>query len=61
MRDAGVGDIGTDGIYGSESAAATSQFQTAHNLPATGKFDDATANLLLTLHSADGMLMHFNI
>jgi len=45
----------TDGVYGSGSATATSQFQTAVGIKATGIVDSATAQKLLDLHSADGV------
>jgi hypothetical protein len=34
---------------------ATMEFQSAHDLKATGVMDDETASLLLSLHSADGV------
>jgi len=46
--------LSCDGVYGSQSAAATSAFQRAHSLKETGVFDANTANLVLQLHSADG-------
>ncbi|CAE7473541.1 unnamed protein product [Symbiodinium microadriaticum] len=55
MRDNAVGTLSTDGVYGSQSAAATSNFQLAHGLKDSGKFDEDTATLLLSLHSADGV------
>jgi peptidoglycan hydrolase-like protein with peptidoglycan-binding domain len=54
MRDAAVSPITADGYYGNDSAGATSSFQKAHGLQATGTLDATTAQLLLDLHSADG-------
>lgn len=42
------------GNYAKDSAAATSAFQEAHNLPSTGTLDSVSAQLLLDLHSDDG-------
>ena len=56
MRDDAVDTLSTDGVYESQSAKATSNFQLAHGLKDSGKFDEDTANLLLSLHSADGMI-----
>lgn len=61
VRDSAVSPIGADGIYGSQSAAATSQFQTAHDLPVTGKLDETTASLLLSLHSSDGEIKFYKL
>eukprot|EP00981_Chlorochromonas_danica_P011332 scaffold3873_cov177-Ochromonas_danica.AAC.12 len=55
LRDSAVNQsLVVDGIYGQDSAAATSSFQKAHNLNVNGVLDEVTANLLLQLHSADG-------
>lgn len=45
----------TDGVFGNACATATSQFQTAVGLKATGIVDSATAQKLLDVHSADGV------
>lgn len=42
-----------DGVYGSASEAATSAFQSANGVKATGVLDAESANLLLSLHSND--------
>lgn len=54
-RDSAVDQsLVTDGVYGSASQAATSAFQSAHNLKATGTLDSESAQLLMDLHSEDG-------
>lgn len=55
IRDAAVKTFKADGVFGDETDAATRAFQTAHELPSTGRVDEATAELLLELHSADGV------
>ena len=52
-RDTAVKSLTCDGVYGSESASATSAFQSSHGIAATGNLDSETANLLLNLHSND--------
>jgi peptidoglycan hydrolase-like protein with peptidoglycan-binding domain len=54
LRDTAVKTFKADGIFGEETEAATIAFQTAHELPSTGRVDESTASLLLELHSADG-------
>ena len=55
LRDAAVDQsLVVDGIYGDDSAKATSSFQSAHSLPSTGILDSESAQLLMDLHSADG-------
>lgn len=54
QRDSAVSKSFTaNGKYDDASAAATSAFQSAHALKATGKLDDQSAQLLLDLHSDD--------
>jgi hypothetical protein len=54
-RDSAVDQsLTTDGVYGDQSAAATSDFQAAHDLPKTGILDSVSAQLLMDLHSEDG-------
>jgi hypothetical protein len=55
LRSAAVTKFDPNGSFEESSKLATSQFQGANNLPATGIFDDATAVALLDLHSADGL------
>jgi len=55
-RDSAVKpSIQADGVFGQLSATATSQFQTAVGLKATGVIDSSTAQKLLDYHSADGI------
>lgn len=55
LRDSAVDkSLKTNGIYDEPSAAATTSFQKAHSLSATGVLDSPTATLLMNLHSADG-------
>ncbi|KAJ1391650.1 hypothetical protein B484DRAFT_459479 [Ochromonadaceae sp. CCMP2298] len=54
QRDAYVIGLKADGVYGKDSASATSAFQSANGLSATGKLDTASAQLLLDLHEEDG-------
>ena len=58
-RDDAVNSLACDGVYSSESASATSAFQKAHGVTATGILDTDTANLLLSLHSNDKLLQRF--
>jgi hypothetical protein len=54
-RDSAVSSaVPTDGTYDQVTADGCSAFQTAHGLKGTGVLDSETANLLLSLHSADG-------
>ena len=54
MRDDSVDkNFSACGKYGDQSAKATADFQTAHNLPSTGTLDSVSAQLLLDLHSDD--------
>lgn len=54
VRDYHVSSFKADGVYGPDSAAAVSQFQTGNGLKNTGILDSVTAQLLLDLCSADG-------
>eukprot|EP01032_Pedospumella_encystans_P008495 gene8495-10079_t len=55
QRDSAVSkSFVASGDYAKDSAAATSAFQEAHNLPSTGTLDSVSAQLLLDLHSDDG-------
>jgi hypothetical protein len=55
VRDSAVDqNLVIDGVYGKASASATTAFQKAHALSASGVLDEATATKLLDLHSADG-------
>jgi peptidoglycan hydrolase-like protein with peptidoglycan-binding domain len=54
LRDSAVDkSLTVDGVYGPASATATSSFQKAHGMSATGVLDSPTADLLMQLHSAD--------
>jgi hypothetical protein len=53
-RDSRVSSFPADGVYGLDSSAAVSQFQTGNGLKETGILDSVTAQLLLDLCSADG-------
>lgn len=46
--------LSTDGVYGSASAKATSQFQALNGLKSTGTVDDTTAQKMMDQLSADG-------
>lgn len=54
IRSSAVTKFQPNGVFDESSKLATSQFQEENKLPSTGIFDDATAKLLLDLHSADG-------
>lgn len=54
MRCPAVVAFQANGVFEESSKEATFQFQQYNKLSPTGIFDDATANLLLQLHSADG-------
>lgn len=56
VRDAAVpAGLVCNGQYTQASSDAVRSFQTAHSLESTGVLDAATAQLLLTLHSGDGV------
>ena len=48
------GRLSKDGVFGEQSEQAVLDFQRGNNLSPTGILDSSTAELLLTLHSADG-------
>lgn len=54
VRDIAVNPkLSISGIYDKDTAQATTDFQTAHNLKGTGTLDSSTAQLLLDLHTND--------
>lgn len=54
-RDDSVdGRLSKDGVFGEQTELAVLDFQRGNNLSPTGILDSSTAELLLTLHSADG-------
>lgn len=56
QRDAAVSkNFVANGVYDDASAAATSSFQGAHALKATGVLDSSSAQVLLDTHTADGV------
>jgi len=55
LREPAVTSLSANGVFDSASETAVKQFQTANNLVVTGILDDASANLLLSLYSADGV------
>jgi hypothetical protein len=55
LRSPAVTQFEPNGIFGIESETATHQFQELNGLSSTGIFDDKTANMLLSLHSNDGV------
>lgn len=56
LRDNAVSQaLLVDGNYNAATASAVSSFQAAHSLPTTGTIDPTSAQLLLDLHSSDGV------
>ena len=57
IRDASVpsSSLACDGVYSQASVDAVKAFQGANALPVTGTLDQASASLLLQLHSGDGV------
>jgi hypothetical protein len=61
LRSPSVTAFEPNGVFEESSKLATTQFQEANNLAATGIFDELTAALLLDLHSADGIVFYAEI